>query len=128
MTPGIDTIEASSSFSFETLESRTFLSSAMDLRMTPALALSPMASSGVDGYSPAQIKHAYGFDQVTFSNGVKGDGAGQTIAIVDAFNDPNIESDLHTFDLKFGLSDPPSFKKVSQTGGSTSGVANDSGW
>ena len=31
------------------------------------------------------------------------------IAIVDAFHQPNIGSDLHTFDLTFGLPDPPSF-------------------
>src|SRR5439155_21172245 len=46
------------------------------------------------GYDPAQIRHAYGFDQITFSNGtVKGDGRGQTIAIVDAYDDPNIFKD-----------------------------------
>src|SRR5437660_2827443 len=41
------------------------------------------------GYTPAQIRHAYGFDQITFGS-VKGDGSGQTIAIVDAYDDPNI--------------------------------------
>jgi subtilase family serine protease len=30
-------------------------------------------------------------------------GSGQTVAIVDAFNDPNIQSDLNTFDSQFGL-------------------------
>jgi hypothetical protein len=44
---------------------------------------------------PAQIRHAYGFDQVA------GDGRGQTIAIVDAYNDPNIFKDLNTFDQAF---------------------------
>ena len=34
---------------------------------------------------------------------------GQTIAIVDAYNDPNISSDLAAFDKQFGLSAPPSF-------------------
>ncbi|MHB8702279.1 MAG: hypothetical protein ACYC7D_14850 [Nitrososphaerales archaeon] len=33
-------------------------------------------------------------------------GAGQTIVIIDACGDPNIASDLHTFDQQFGLSDP----------------------
>src|SRR5262245_51802751 len=34
-------------------------------------------------YSPGQIRHAYGIDQVWFNGGaIKGDGAGQTIAIV----------------------------------------------
>lgn len=49
------------------------------------------------GYTPAQIRHAYGFDQLPQ------DGAGQTIAIVDAYDDPNIVSDLNTFSTQFGL-------------------------
>jgi subtilase family serine protease len=50
-----------------------------------------------DGYSPAQIRHAYGFDQVGLT------GAGQTIAIVDAYNTPNIKNDLAVFNAQFGL-------------------------
>jgi hypothetical protein len=49
------------------------------------------------GYSPAQMRHAYGFDQLA------NDGTGQTIAIVDAYDDPNITSDLNTFSSQFGL-------------------------
>lgn len=56
------------------------------------------------GYEPSQIQTAYGFNQISFSNGaIKGDGSGQTIAIVDAYNDPNIQSDLSVFDKQFGL-------------------------
>jgi len=44
---------------------------------------------------------------------------GQTIAIVSAYNDPNIVADLHTFDFQFGLSDPPKFTVVGQTGTTT---------
>jgi len=51
------------------------------------------------GYSPAQIRHAYGFDQIT------NQGPGQIIAIIDAYDDPNAESDLAVFDQQFGL--PP---------------------
>jgi hypothetical protein len=72
------------------------------------------------GLSPSAISHAYGFDQVS------GDGTGTTIAIVDAYDDPNIASDLKAFDKQFGLSDP-SFTKVNQTGGTTLPAAN-SGW
>ena len=53
--------------------------------------------------TPSQIESAYGLNAVTFSNGVKGTGAGQTIAIIDAFNDPNATSELATFDSKYGL-------------------------
>src|SRR2546422_229985 len=48
-------------------------------------------------FTPAQIRHAYGFDQVAFN------GAGQTIAIVDAYDDPTIASDLAKFSSTFGL-------------------------
>jgi subtilase family serine protease len=58
-------------------------------------------------YSPAQIRQAYGFNNITFNNGtVAGDGRGQTIAIIDAYDDPNIAGDLHAFDSHFGLLDP----------------------
>jgi hypothetical protein len=46
------------------------------------------------------------------------DGHGQTIAIVDAYDDPNINSDLKAFDSFLQLSDPPSFTVVNQDGGS----------
>src|SRR5436190_20077970 len=75
--------------SFENLEARLALSSMpgmvySDLRILPA------ATSGTpSGYSPAQVQAAYGFNNVMFGS-VKGDGSGQTIAIVDAYNDPNI--------------------------------------
>src|SRR4029077_6830756 len=76
-------------------------------------------SPGPTGLTPTQVRHAYGFDQITFSNGtVTGDGRGTTMAIVDAYDDPNIASDLHQFDLQFGLPDP-TFNKVNQNGGST---------
>jgi hypothetical protein len=61
--------------------------------------VSPNASRP-SGYSPSQIQHAYGFDKLSQT------GAGVTIAIVDAYNDPTITSDLHTFDHQFGLADP----------------------
>jgi hypothetical protein len=49
-------------------------------------------------------------NQIKFSKGtVTGNGAGQTIAIVDAYNDPNIASDLAKFDSQYGLPAPPSF-------------------
>ena len=44
---------------------------------------------------------AYGLNDLSFS-GAAADGHGQTIAIVDAFNDPNVVGDLNTFDKAFG--------------------------
>src|SRR6266851_3278354 len=64
-------------------------------------AVSP-ASNTVVGLTPSQIQHAYGFDLLSCSSS-NTCGSGQTVAIVDAFNDPNIQSDLNTFDSQFGL-------------------------
>src|SRR5262249_49013509 len=49
-------------------------------------------------YNPPQIRHAYGFDQLT------ADGSGQKIAVVDAYGNASIQSDLNTFCSQFGLS------------------------
>src|SRR5205085_12320753 len=67
--------------------------------------LAPAASSSVVGLTAATVRKAYGIDQISF-NGVVGDGAGQTIAIVDAYDAPNIAADLKAFDLSMGMSDP----------------------
>jgi subtilase family serine protease len=48
------------------------------------------------GISPAQITKAYGFPAAL-------QGAGQTIAILDSGDDPNIEADLNVFSAQFGL-------------------------
>src|SRR5262245_34168965 len=54
------------------------------------------AGPGTTGFTPTQIKQAYGINQITFNNGtVIGDGSGTTIAIVDAYREPNIVNDLH---------------------------------
>lgn len=77
--------------------------------------LSPFTSSSPSGLTPAKIRQAYGINQITFGS-VQGDGSGQTIAIVDAFDDPNALTDLQAFDAHFGLPDPPSFQKVNEYG------------
>jgi len=91
--------------------------------VTPHLRVIPAKSHGGGGgggggvtnptpipgsYSPDRIRLAYGFDAVT--NGVQGPtsqaangGAGQTIAIVDAYDDPNIAGDLAKFDTQYNL-------------------------
>jgi subtilase family serine protease len=91
---------------------------------------SPLGSPA--GLSPAQVRHAYGFDQITFQGGaVAGTGAGQTVAIVDAYDDPSIATDLSVFDSQYGLA-APTFVKV---GINASGAAStsqfptaDAGW
>ncbi|MEI7861967.1 MAG: fibronectin type III domain-containing protein [Planctomycetota bacterium] len=88
------------------------------LRASAGGTAGPLGMPGPTGYSPSLIRHAYGFDAISFGS-VAANGAGTTIAIVDAFDNPNIESDLKQFDLAFGLPAPPSFIKVNQFGGST---------
>ncbi len=53
--------------------------------------------AGTVAYSPAQIRSAYGLTSVAQ------DGTGQTIAIVDAYDDPSIYLALDAFDSQFGL-------------------------
>jgi subtilase family serine protease len=48
----------------------------------------PQTPSSPTGILPTQFRQAYGFTRIP------NQGQGQTIAIVDAFDDPNIASDL----------------------------------
>jgi hypothetical protein len=89
------------------------------------------------GLTPNQIRGAYGLGSYTsgvLANGisfaatpvsgiVQGDGRGQTIAIVDAYDYPTALSDLNAFSTYYGLpafngAGEPTFEKLNQTGGS----------
>ena len=60
-------------------------------RRDPFRAWNSSMSASLSALTPAQIESAYGFNAISFSNGtIKGNGAGQTIAIIDAYNDPYI--------------------------------------
>jgi subtilase family serine protease len=84
------------------------------------------------GMSPATIRHAYRIDQISFQRGSRtfaGDGTGQTIAIIDAFNDPTIKQDLRTFDQAFGLSDTDGRGRFALTVATPQGRPDtDGGW
>ena len=121
--PGLNRVR----FFLESLESRRVLSTTTGLAgllASPASGsvIGPFATSQPPSnlYSPSVIRKAYGFDQI------QGDGSGQTIAIVDAYHDPNIVADLAAFDSAYGL---PSAQltRVDQNGG-TSYPAADAGW
>ena len=100
---------------FEALEPRTLLSASVpvigdlgSLAAFPALVQPDKGPGGGGGkpvapqaYTPAQIRAAYGIpDSYT--------GVGQTIAIIDAYDDPNIVADLNAFDARYfsGDNDP----------------------
>ncbi|HYV65004.1 MAG TPA: S8 family serine peptidase, partial [Myxococcales bacterium] len=76
------------------------------------------------GFGPVDLTSAY---QLPATG-----GAGMTIAIVDAMDNPNAESDLGTYRAQFGL--PPCttangcFRKVNQNGQASPLPASDVGW
>lgn len=76
-------------------------------------------------YTPTQIQQAYGFNQINFGS-VHGDGTGQTIAIVDAYDDPNIQADLNAFCAQFGLP-TTTVTRVNENGGSALPSTDSSG-
>jgi len=92
---------------------------------THPLKVRPDASTSPTGLSPATIKSVYNYSTSSTA------GAGKTIAIVDAYNDPTAESDLAVFSSQYGLPACTTangcFSKVNQTGG-TSYPRTDSGW
>jgi subtilase family serine protease len=85
----------------------------------------PDATRSPAGLSPATIKSVYGFSTSSTA------GAGKTVAIVDAYDDPSAESDLGVFSAQYGLPACTTangcFHKVDQRGG---GVypRKDPGW
>ncbi|MET7702827.1 S53 family peptidase [Streptomyces sp. NPDC005485] len=93
-----------------------------------AKAVSPKAASVTPtGYGPSDLQDAYGLTDAASSN-----GSGETIAIVDAYDDPNAAADLTAYRSYYGLpactTASGCFKKVSQTGSTTSLPTADSGW
>ena len=99
----------------------------------------PLSSSAPVGMTPEMIRTAYGINSIVLG-GISGTGAGQTIAIIDAYDDPGLldstdpnfdNSDLYNFDHnpQINLPDPPSFLKLNETGGTTMPPASGStGW
>ncbi len=69
-------------------------------------------SAGPRCYQPFQIQAAYGLTPL-LDKGIN--GAGRTIAIIDAFQSPYVQSDLSIFDSTFGLPDPV-FQQIAPQG------------
>ena len=57
----------------------------------------------LSGFTPAELRAAYGFDAAAREYGRAALGAGVTVAIVDAYNDPTIAHDVAAFDHRYGL-------------------------
>ena len=77
------------------------------------------------GYGPGDLQSAYALPSAA-------GGSGQTVAIVDAFDNPNAEADLAVYRAQFGL--PPCttangcFSKVNQAGLASPLPTPDAGW
>ena len=84
------------------------------------------ASSTSGPWEPSDLQSAYGTTAAAASN-----GAGKTVAIVDAYNDPNVASDLAVYRSEFGLPACTTangcLRVVNQTGGTTL-PANNASW
>jgi PKD repeat protein len=87
----------------------------------------PLVTPAPDGYGPSDLQGAYNiFNQSSSAGGT------QTIAIVDAYDDPNAEADLGVYRSQYGL--PPCttangcFKKVNQLGQQGNYPKTDAGW
>ncbi|MCW7942233.1 peptidase S8 [Streptomyces hygroscopicus] len=95
--------------------------------ITPKNVSPKAAADSPTGYGPSDLQSAYGLTDAASSN-----GSGETIAVVDAYDDPNAESDLAQYRSYYGLPDCTSdngcFTKVGQTGSTTSLPSTDSGW
>ena len=85
----------------------------------------PAATSTPSGFGATTLQKAYGIAGYTAS--------GSTVAVVDAYNDPNAFSDVNTYRKQYGIpalsnaGAAPFFKQVSQTGTSTLPSKN-GGW
>jgi subtilase family serine protease len=82
------------------------------------------AASSPSGYNPADLQKAYALPSATA-------GGGQTVAIVDAYDDPKAEADLNVYRAQFGIPACTTangcFRKVNQSGGTHYPRAN-GGW
>ncbi len=75
----------------------------------------PGATAAHSGYGPADLQAAYNLAYASAHN-----GSTQTVALVDAYDDPTIESDLNVYRSYYGLGPCTTangcFKKVNQDG------------
>ena len=81
------------------------------------------AASTPSGYGPGDLQSAYKLSSTA--------GAGRTVAIVDAYDDPNAEADLAVYRSHYGLPACTTangcFRKINQTGG-TKYPRSNGGW
>jgi hypothetical protein len=95
-----------------------------------------VSGTGTGAYDPCYLKSAY---NVASAAAAHGGGAGQIVAIVDAYGDPNVTSDLAAYRSFFGLSACPTgtvshgsstctFQVVNEFGSSSPLPPGNTGW
>jgi hypothetical protein len=84
--------------------------------------VTPDASPTPTGLGLTAIQSIYGFPTSPTA------GAGKTIAIVDAYDDPTVINDLVAFDTQYGLTCNGCFNKVVEVDSSGNPPAADPGW
>jgi IPT/TIG domain len=81
--------------------------------------------AGGSGYAPSDLQSAYNLPSST-------DGAGRTVAVVDAYDDPTAEADLGTYRTMYGLAACTTtngcFRKVNQSGATSPYPAANDDW
>jgi subtilase family serine protease len=95
---------------------------ACDARVRTDANLKPMATQGPTGYSPTQLRGAYG---ITATGALA-----TTVAVVDAYANPNAAADLAEYRRVLGLPalSAGQFKQMNQSGGAITTVTPDVGW
>lgn len=94
------------------------------LALAHGRSLGPQIMPGPTGLGPSQIESAYKLGGLN--------AAGRTVALVDAYNDPNAASDLNTYRQAYGLPACTTangcFKQINQSGATSPLPAGDYGW
>lgn len=91
---------------------------ACDAHVVTDANLQPLATTSYQsGYTPAQLRTAYGLTT----------GATTTVAVVDAYANPNAAVDLAAYRTQFGIG-VATLTQINQTGGSISTVSGNTGW
>lgn len=84
-----------------------------------------LSDSTPAGYGPSELRSAYNLPSTK-------DGKRQTVAVVDAYDDPNAASDIAVYRKQFGLpacnTSNPCFEKVNEEGKQSGYPAANSGW
>jgi subtilase family serine protease len=107
-----------------TTTTTTTTSSTSSTTTTTVPSSGPVCTNMHPGYTPCDLHSAYDVTSTTA-------GTGQTVAIVDAYDDPNAAADLAVYRSAYGLAPCTiangCFRKVDQNGGSAYPAAN-TGW